>query len=149
MSTASGIVVAGHGVASGQGDHSPYPAGAIALQTPHFAARGLDLSRYWPGTVNVDVAPLLPVWRSPRLTLADVMWTNLIAAETFSFFDCTLTHQGTAYDGLVYRPHPETKPAHHQALTVLELLLPRIKDLAYGARVDVTVPDEQIGFTRP
>jgi hypothetical protein len=36
--------VSGHGVASGQAAASPYPAGTIALQSPHFASLGLDLS---------------------------------------------------------------------------------------------------------
>ena len=31
----NGVVVAGHGVASGQGDNTPYPDSALKLQSPH------------------------------------------------------------------------------------------------------------------
>ena len=39
---AKGVVVAGHGVASGRASDSPFAAGTIELQAPHFRARGLD-----------------------------------------------------------------------------------------------------------
>ncbi len=43
----------GHGVASGRAPDSPYPAGTIALQAPLFARHGLDLSPFFPGTLNL------------------------------------------------------------------------------------------------
>ena len=57
---ATGVVVAGHGVASGRAADSPFAAGTIELQAPHFAALGLDLSPFVMATVNLDLAPLLP-----------------------------------------------------------------------------------------
>ena len=58
-----GVLFKGHGVASGQAlssgasGISPYPKGTIAMQSPFFAALGLDLSPYWPGTLNLSFAP--------------------------------------------------------------------------------------------
>lgn len=47
-------------MASGRAPDSPYPAGTIALQAPFFREHGVDLSPYFPGTLNVDLAPRLP-----------------------------------------------------------------------------------------
>ena len=53
------VLLEGHGVASGQALNagqlktSPYPKGTIAMQAPLFAALGLDLSPFWPGTLNL------------------------------------------------------------------------------------------------
>jgi hypothetical protein len=52
-----GIVQAGHGVASGNTAQSPYPQGTIKMQQPFFRQLGLDLSPYFPGTLNVSIAP--------------------------------------------------------------------------------------------
>lgn len=130
--SATGVVVAGHGVASGRAGDSPFAAGTIELQAPHFRARGLELSAYLLATVNVDLAPWRLVLRQPRWTFADVEWTRVHPPETFSFVECTVTRDGAAVDGLVYHPHPETKPMHHQPSTVVELLLPRLAALATG-----------------
>ena len=55
---APGIVVRGHGAASGRGSDR-YPEGTLAAQIPIFAGLGLDLSDMYRGTLNVDVAPLM------------------------------------------------------------------------------------------
>lgn len=143
---AKGVVVAGHGVASGRAGASPFAGGTIALQAPHFAARGLDLSPFVPATVNLDIAPhhLVPV--SPRWTFADVEWTDVHGPETFSFVECTARWRGARHDGLVYLPHPETKPMHHQPSTVIELLLPRLDGLAAGANLEVSAAHAQATF---
>ena len=41
--TIPGVIIQGHGVASGQGE-TPYPRGSIAMQKPFFLERGLDLA---------------------------------------------------------------------------------------------------------
>ena len=51
----SGKVIRGHGVASGQNGNPRFPGGTIRMQTPAFAARGLDLDAYFPGTINVSI----------------------------------------------------------------------------------------------
>jgi hypothetical protein len=56
-----GEVIAGYGVASGQGKDSTYPDGTIKLQAAFFHTFGIDLSPYFPGTLNVDLTPYKPV----------------------------------------------------------------------------------------
>ena len=129
---AKGVVVAGHGVASGRAGDSPFAAGTIELQAPHFRARGLDLAPFVMATVNLDLAPHRLALRQPRWTFVDVDWTDVHPPETFSFVECTVTRDDEQVDGLVYHPHPETKPMHHQPSTVVELLLPRLAGLATG-----------------
>ena len=131
---ATGVVVAGHGVASGRACDSPFAAGTIELQAPHFAARGLDLAPFVMATVNLDIAPHQLVLRAPRWTFTDVAWTDVHPPETFSFVECSITRAGTtgAVPGLIYHPHPETKPMHHQPTTVVELLLPWLPGLRHG-----------------
>jgi hypothetical protein len=48
--------------------------------------------------------------------------------------------------GLIYYPHPATKPEHFQKPDVLELLLPWIEGLDYGSRITLSVPAEQMRF---
>ena len=140
---AKGVVRAGHGVASGRAADSPFAGGTIALQAPYFAARGLDLTPFVAATVNLDIAPrrLVPV--APRWTFADVAWTDRHGPETFSFIECTVSRAGREHDGLVYLPHPETKPMHHQPGTVVELLLPRLVGLEVGEALELRVREEQ------
>lgn len=129
---AKGVVVAGHGVASGRARDTPFAGGTVALQAPHFAARGLDLSPFVPATINLDIAPHRLVPTAPRWTFVDVEWTDVHGPETFSFVECTVARGEATVAGLVYHPHPETKPMHHQPSTVVELLLPRLAGLAAG-----------------
>lgn len=145
---AKGVVVAGHGVASGRADDSPFPAGTIALQAPHFADRGLDLTPFVLATVNLDLAPLRLLPRTPRWTFPDVAWTDVHGPETFSFVECSVRRDGDEYAGLVYLPHPETKPMHHQPSTVVELLLPPVPGLTAGEVLEVTAPAAQAEFAR-
>ncbi|WP_084342857.1 hypothetical protein [Janibacter corallicola] len=140
---AEGVVRAGHGVASGRAADSPFATGTIALQAPHFAARGLDLSRFVPATVNLDIAPLHLVPLVPRWTFADVAWTDVHGPETFSFIEATVSRAGREHEGLVYLPHPETKPMHHQPGTVVELLLPRLDGLVAGEVLCLEVRERQ------
>ena len=133
---APGIVVAGHGAASGERSDR-YPHGTLALQIPIFAERGLDLAMAYPGTINVDTAPVAFVPGRADHTFADVAWTEAIPAETFSFHRCTLEVRGRRYSCWVYRPHPETKVEHLQAATVLECIGPPVPGIAQGVRVVV------------
>lgn len=156
---ATGAVVAGHGVASGRSTSSPFPAGTIAMQAPLLAAHGVDLRGYHLATINLDVAPYRLVLDQPRWTVRDLDWTDVHPAETFSFVECTVSrddHAGETQDvggrdlqqhaGLVYHPHPETKPAHHQPGTVIELLLPLLPGLVAGEGLTVTLADGQAWF---
>ena len=138
---AHGTVVAGHGAASG-GD-SRFPDGTLALQAPHFAGAGIDLSAFEAGTINVDLDHLRLEAVAPRATVRDVRWHPDAPPEDFSFLDARLAARGEVHDGLIYLPHLETKPDHLQPPNVVEVLAPRIDGLAPGDRVSVWIdPDE-------
>lgn len=108
-----GVVVRGHGVASGLSPSTPYPGGTIALQLPHFAARGLDLSSIHPATINVDITPCRLSILRPAHTFRDVQWTNLHGPETFSFMRCWLSRvMRPVGDGESATP-PGSEDSHH------------------------------------
>jgi len=130
----TGKVVPCYQVASGLGKNSPYPAGTIALQTPHFAALGVDLSPFYPGTLNVSIAPYRFALLPP-VTLHQVKWSPGHDAESFSFVPIRFIWQQQTAVGLIYYPCPETKIDHFQDPSVIELLLPKIRDITYGDRV--------------
>ena len=71
LSWHAAVLLEGHGVASGQAlepvhlKTSPYPKGTIAMQSPYFAALGLDLSPFWPGTLNLSFSPVEVQLRKP------------------------------------------------------------------------------------
>ncbi|GAB3584364.1 hypothetical protein GCM10027579_16650 [Calidifontibacter terrae] len=131
----TGTVVRGHGVASGSSTASPYPAGAIELQAPHFADRGFSLQGLRQATINLDVGEPVEVVR-PTVTLTEVAWTPLHGPETFSFVRCSVDDR----QGYLYWPHPDTKPLHFQSGSVIELLLPEVPGLSYGDRLEVELP---------
>lgn len=138
-------IVPGHRVASGQNGNPLFPGGTLKMQRPFFQALGLDLSPYHRGTLNVSIAPLRYRVLAPRLTLRGVRWHPTEPAEDFSFFDVRLLRDGApSAEGLIYYPHPDTKPTHFQQLDVLELLLPFVNGLSYGAEIRFEVPTEQM-----
>ncbi|MCC6353702.1 MAG: hypothetical protein IT577_07430 [Verrucomicrobiae bacterium] len=138
-------IVLGHRVASGQNDNPLFPGGTLKMQAPHFRALGLDLNAYHGGTLNVSIAPLRYRVVAPRLTLRSVKWHPTEPAEDFSFFDVRLLRDGAPpVEGLIYYPHPDTKPTHFQKPDVLELLLPFVSGLSYGAEIRLEVPAEQM-----
>ena len=135
MNWINGIVVPGHGVASGRAEDCPYPGGSIALQQPFFKAAGLDLLPYFSGTLNVDLAPVIP---NPERIVFDgrLRWVESLE-ERFVISSIDLEVDGRRYAGLWYYPHPETKVCHFQRNTVVELLLPWINGLKAGMTVKV------------
>ncbi|WP_334190682.1 hypothetical protein [Noviherbaspirillum sp.] len=130
-----GTLIPGHGVASGSGDDRRYPGGTISLQQPFFLQHGIDFSPYFPGTLNVDLAPCKPVPHEPLFD-GVIRWFEEIE-ERFVISPARLRVNGCEHAGLWYYPHPETKPAHHQPDSVVELLMPRIAGLAPGVAVEV------------
>ncbi len=138
MEWVDGVVVAGHGVASGNAVGSPgnpYPAGSIRLQQPHFLQAGIDISPYFSGTLNVDLAPHTP--RAKRVVFDGVLHWHGDIAERFTLANVVCRVAGREFGGLWYYPHPETKPAHFQRDTVVELLLPYIEGVAIGDAVSL------------
>lgn len=147
--TVDGSVQQGHQVASGHSQQSPYPAGTIALQTPHFRMRGLDLSAYYPGTINVAIAPYHLGLESPPWTIRDLVWLDGFGAETFSFSPCYLWVAEQSYSSLIYYPHPETKIDHHQNSSIVEILAPYIPNLSYGDSVQINLNLAEVSILLP
>ena len=138
------VVRQGHGVASGKAKDPRYPKGTLNAQFEHFIRKGLDLSRYFPGTINLDIAPYSIKIMKPKYFLENINWSGFIPPENFYFFDVSLHINNNTYKGLIYMPDPATKADHFQNPTILELLLPKIDGLKYGDSVIVEVDDQQI-----
>jgi hypothetical protein len=140
-------IVPGHRVASGQKGDPRFPGGTIRMQAPSFRERGLDISRFHSATLNVTIAPRRYRVLQARHTFRAVKWHPTEPAEDFSFFNVAVVREeGEPVKGLIYYPHPETKPEHFQDPHVLELLLPWMEGLGYGAGVLLEVPEDQMVF---
>jgi hypothetical protein len=145
--TITARLVEGHRVASGLNGNPRFPGGTLRMQFPHFLARGLDLNSFHLGTLNVSIAPLAYRVLQPRHTFTHVKWHPTEPAEDFSFFDVRVgCPDKSSVDGLIYFPHPDTKPEHFQQPDVLELLLPFVKGLRYGMTLRLEVPADQMVF---
>jgi hypothetical protein len=139
--TVSGTVVPGYRVASGPS--KDYPYGTLEKQFPLFKDLGLDLQRFYPGTLNVSIAPYVFEMVAPAITFRQVTWTDLHPPEDFSFSACTVRFKGGIYAGYVYYPHPETKQRHFESASLLEIISVHIPDIRYGDGVEVELnPDE-------
>jgi hypothetical protein len=130
-STIVGRVVSGHGVASGKADDPRFPVGTLSMQQPFFLERGLDVSRFHGGTLNVSIKPRRYHIIKSAFTFRKVKWTPDLPAEDFSFFDCRIGKPdcGKFVDALIYYPHPETKPEFFQDSSTLEIVAPFIDDI--------------------
>lgn len=147
MQTVPATIVPGHRVASGLNSDPRFPGGTIRMQLPHFVERGLDLTAFHPGTLNVSIAPWMYRVMKARHVFTAVKWHPTVPAEDFSFFEVNLSHGSTPpMAGLIYYPHPSTKPEHFQNPDVLELLLPWTEGLSYGLEVTLQVPPDQMLF---
>ena len=140
----NGIVGRGHQVASGSALDSPYPAGTIEMQMPFFKALGLDLSDYFAGTLNVSISPHTFQLTNPELTFRQVEWTDRHPPEDFSFSRCHILFAGSAYNGWIYYPHPETKKRNFQTPSTIEIIAPKIVRLGYGDRVEFEYNPKEI-----
>ena len=137
-------VVPGYGVASGKGNDKRYPLGTLKAQREHFRERGLDLSPFFMGTMNVDIVPLTYSLGTPRYYFEAIHWSEHIPPENFYFFDVVLFYEDVPYHGFVYMPDPATKVEHEQKRSVLELILPKIEGIIDGVSVELDIPDEQL-----
>lgn len=139
-----GRIVEGYRVASGPS--ADYPYGALSRQRPLFASRGLDLSNYFNGTLNIDISPHTFKLVRPEFTFYNVKWTDLHPPEHFSFSRCKVIFKEVEYDGWVYYPHPETKLRHFQNPSLLEVIAEEIKDIQYGDKVEVSMNPQEISI---
>jgi hypothetical protein len=138
----SGVVVAGYRVASGPS--KDYPYGTLEKQIPLFKQLGLDLSRFYLGTLNVSIAPATFEMRDPQYNFRQVAWTDLHPPEDFSFSRCTVRYKSVSYGGYVYYPHPETKKRHFESAFLLEIITLFIPEIRYGERVELELNSEEI-----
>jgi hypothetical protein len=145
-STIRGILLEGYRVASGPS--KDYPYGALDRQRPLFKARGLDLSGYFNGTLNIDIRPYTFTMVKPEFTFHHVEWTDLHPPEHFSFSHCKVIYKEIEYDGWVYYPHPETKLRNFQNPSLLEVIAEPIPEIAYGDELDVIVNEEEISISK-
>ncbi len=140
-----GIIKKGYGVASGKGGDIRFPDGTIAMQKPFFFDRGLDLEPYFSGTLNISISPHQYSVKQAKYTFINVKWAENEPAEDFSFFDCRiLLKNDQLQSGLIYYPHPETKPEHFQSPDILEIITFKIDDLKYDDEVILEVDNQQI-----
>lgn len=142
-----GQVARGFGLASGRKARAfGLQAGSLACQLPAFLALGWDLARevpgFRPGTINIRLDRPLRL-AAPDITLADVDWApphlrQEFPSETFSFTRCALFHGGRFVVGVIYYPHPETKPCvNSHDPRVLEIVAPDIDGLGYDDPISV------------
>lgn len=140
----TGVVSKGHGVASGSAPSSPYPQGTLSMQLPIFRSRGVNLSHFHRGTLNVNIQPLRFRLVNPDVTLRQVVWTDRIPPEDFSFCACLLHVHDSAYRAVVYYPHPETKVEHFQSESMIEIIAPFVPGLSAGTSVSLSVCGTQV-----
>ena len=140
----NGVIVQGHGIASGKAQDSPYPKGSLAMQAEYFKKGGLNLSSHYLGTLNVDITPLKWEPKAADYIFKNVEWTTVIPAEHFSFLKCDLNFEGKWYDALTYYPHPVTKITHFQNPGVMEVITKKIPGLGYGKEVEIKIDTEKI-----
>ena len=140
----SAVIIQGHGAASGLGNDPRYPNGTIALQLPHFKERGLDLSAFYRGTLNLDISPYNYELREPAYYLENIEWSKHIPPESFYFFNLLIYVDSITYDGLVYMPDPKTKVDHIQPSQMLEVIAPSIPGVYYGREIDIEVDDSSL-----
>jgi hypothetical protein len=138
----SGIVVEGHRVASEPSKEYPY--GSLERQKPFFKAGGLDLERFFPGTLNISIAPLRFEMVKPAYTFRQITWTDRHPPEDFSFSPCKVHYQGSEHEGYVYYPHPQTKIRHFQNPSLIEVITDRIPEIGYGASLGLVLDPVEI-----
>ena len=140
-----GIIKEGYGVASGEGGDKRFPNGTIEMQKPFFRELGLDLEPYFSGTLNISIFPHQYSVKQAKYTFKNLKWAEKEPAEDFSFFDCRIKlTNGDLQEGLIYYPHPDTKPEHFQAADILEIITSKIDNLKYDDEVILEVDSQQI-----
>ena len=144
-----GQIETGYGVASGRARDPRFPQGTIEMQKPFFRDRGLDLSPYFSGTINLSIAPHNYLIHQAKYTFKQVKWSPNDPAEDFSFFDCQISIEpDKVINGLIYYPHPDTKPEHFQAPDVLEIMVPFINGLTAQSQLILAVNSQQMSIDR-
>ena len=137
-------IIQGYGVASGTGEDTRFPEGSIRMQSPYFKQRGLDLSTFFPGTLNLDISPYDFEIVKPKYYFTGIKWSKYMPPENFYFFEIILSFNSNVYHGLVYLPDPKTKVDHPQPDQMLEVLAPRIQGASYGKEITIELDSSSI-----
>lgn len=114
------------------------------MQLPFFKQRGLDLSCYYSGTLNIDISPYTFKMKKAELHFPKVEWTQKHPPEDFSFSQCRVIHNSKTYDSWIYYPHPETKIRHHQNDSLIEVIAPHIPRLQYGDKIELEIRFDEV-----
>ena len=83
MISITGKVISGYGVASGKGKDNRYPEGTLKLQIPFFKERGLDLSAFFIGTINIDISPYQFSIKKYKYYFKEINWYGHSKATLF------------------------------------------------------------------
>jgi hypothetical protein len=133
----------GYRVASGPSKDDPY--GSLEKQIPLFKEYGLDLTRFYYGTLNISIAPYTFEMIAPEYTFRQVNWTDLHLPEDFSFSACSVRFMHDRYAGYVYYPHPETKKNRHfESASLLEIITVDIPNIHYGDMVEIELNSQEV-----
>lgn len=145
---ANATLTRGHGVASGKNFDSRFPDGTLAMQAPFFKERGLDLSHYFNGTLNLNLFPFKFHFKNPAHYFPGIKWSEHLPAENFSFFNCVVHHEPemSLLHSLLYWPHPSTKPEFTQSESIVEIIAPKIGDIKYGDKLRLSAQTNEILF---
>lgn len=143
-----GTVKEGYGVASGLSRNSPYPTGSIIMQIPHLRKLGLDLSGFYPATINVSIYPNKLRQNYPEYTFKNVKWSENHPAEDFSFSGCKLIYRDKTYKAYIYYPHPETKPDHFHDDSTIEIITSYINNIYYGVPLTIMIKSNTINIVK-
>ena len=145
-------IVPGHGIASGKKKDDRFPDGTLSMQIPIFKRLGLDLDHFHQGTLNLDVSPFSYELKKASHFFSNVEWSMHLSPENFSFYPCLLEdvrrENKKSYQGLVYWPHPSTKPEFHQSDHVLEVIAPFIPNIGYGNIIKFCALNQSFRFFR-
>ena len=147
MISITGKVISGYGVASGKGKDNRYPEGTLKLQMPFFNERGLDLSAFFIGTINIDISPYQFSIKKYKYYFKEINWSIYIYPENFYFFEVQLIFKENFYKGLIYMPDPKTKSDHHQISNLFELLMPKIEGIKQGENIILKLREGDFKFT--
>lgn len=133
-------VMKGHRVASGMANDPRFIQGTITTQIPYFKTLGLDLSGYYPGTLNAKFACTEVALKHFDYQFTQVKWHKSMAAESFNFCRCQIINRNKTYKALIYQPVALTKTEHFHPKNQLELIAPLITNVKYGDRLIILTP---------
>ena len=135
-----GIVKQGLRHASGEDiDGKKYPdadgvVGTISKQKPFFKEVIPESSRFFNGTINLDITPNLFRILNPDYEVT-CQWKKGVT-ETFWFVDVDIKHNHSFSKGFVYYPGT-SEIKRHTVNNMFELLAPKMPDVNYGDAISI------------